>query len=194
MPITAEFVSVAGEALADHCPLVSQDPDSIERVKAKIVTYEKEVGITPDVDSVVRWATPFESELRQQADERAAEDARIEARRARIDRDMNRPSSEDRLDAEAEFRANRPQPVVREFKPRREYSQKEQDAMDSETYRREILGDASRVEDKNRTTSSAPDKTLETIRDKKIMKDRKSGDARMRAALRRALLEKKGTR
>jgi hypothetical protein len=194
MPITAEFVSAAGEALAESCPLVSQDPNSIERVKAKIVSYESEVGIAPAIDAVVRWATPFELELQEQAAAQADEHEKAEARRARIDRDMNRSSDEDRAEAEAEFRASRPRPVTPEFKPIRDYSEKEIEQMDSETYRREILGVNSRVEDQNRTASPAPDKTLKSIREKKIMKDRRSGDARMRAALRRSLLEEKGAR
>jgi hypothetical protein len=192
--LDSTFVDVTGQALADNCPLVSNDPSAIEQVKAKILEYYAQVGTEPSADAVVRWATPFELELQEQAAAEAAEHERAEARLARIDRDMNRPSAEDRAEAEAEFRASRPQPVAREFKPTRDYSEKEIEQMDSETYRREILGVNSRVEDQNRTASSAPDKTLKSIRKKKIMKDRRSGDARMRAALRRSLLEEKGTR
>lgn len=150
MPISEQFVQEAGEALLNRAPLVSADMDASQQVRAKILSFVEKMGYEPSAKLVCRFAEPLEAQLHAQREAEEAEARREAERQARIDRDFHRPSSEDKQEAIEEFRSRQPQPVAREpFQPKIAYSEEEIERMDSETYRREILGDSSRVEDKN---------------------------------------------
>jgi hypothetical protein len=187
MPITAEFVSAAGDALAESCPLASQDPAAIEEVKAKVLKYVSEVGTEPSADAVVRWATPYELELQERAAAQADELAREADFQRRRELSLS-PSDEARQQAIEDFRErNRVEPPP-QFVPAREYTEKEKDAMSSEEYRRLVLGVTDRVEDKNQTAAAASnERSINDVIRKRILQSKKKSP--MRTALRREIRE-----
>ena len=166
MPISGQFVEEAGELLLKECPLVSADSDASQQVRKKILEYDEKLGFAPSPELVLRFAMPYEELLKTQ---KAAEEAEIrkeKERQARIDRDFHRPSSEDKLEAIADLKARLPQPVAQEqFKPRKEFTDEEIEAMDSETYAHEIMGVP--FSDKNRSVGPPPearkDRTIRRI-------------------------------
>lgn len=144
MALTQEFVDQAGSALAEHCPKASASPESIGRIKAKILGYDETIG-QPSVNHVLAWGRDEERKLQEaiDADNSAYEASRerIAARKKAIADDLA-PSSvarEEMIRERAHQTANQPTPVP--FRPRKNFTDEEIDAMDSETYRREIFGD-----------------------------------------------------
>jgi len=187
MPISAEFVAAAGQALSEHCPLASQDPATIEKIKSKILIYEHELGQEPSSADVVRWTTPFELELQEQAATEAAEIEKVEARKREREAYLS-GSDIDRTEAIREFRENAPKQERQEFRPAREYTQAETDRMSSTEYRRLVLGVTDRVEDKNQTAAPASnDRSMKDVLKKRILHSKKNDP--MRAALRREIRE-----
>ena len=162
--ITQQYVDEVGAELLQSCPLVSESPEASQVVREKIRGYIDKLGILPAASLVVNsFAMPLENQLKAEQEAENETARREAARQARIDRDMHRPSSYDRAEAEAEFKARQPQPQVREFAPRKNWTEKEIDAMDSETYAREIMG----VPDSDKNRSVGPPiekKKVQTIK------------------------------
>ena len=185
--LDSTFVDTAGQALAESCPLVSNDPNAIEQVKAKILKYDSEVGAAPSTEAVVRWATPYELELQERAAADAAEVAREADRQRRRELALS-PCDEARQQAIEDFRErNRVEPLA-QFVPAREYTEKEKDAMSSEEYRRLVLGVTDRVEDKNLTAAAASnERSINDVIKKRILQSKTKSP--MRTALRREIRE-----
>lgn len=143
MSISAEFVETAGQALAEHCPKASNSPEAVERIKAKILGYDSKIG-QPSVDTVLSWGREEERKLQAAID---ADNAAYEAERSQIA--ARRKEREEYLSgssvARGEVFQERGQRIAEQpkrlpFKPRKNWSPEEIDAMDSTTYAREIMG------------------------------------------------------
>ena len=191
MPISAEFVAVAGDALAEHCPLASQDPETIEKIKSKILKYDEELQIAPPTDLVLSWAAPLEKELQEQADDQAAEVAQIEARK-REREDYLSGADADKAQAERDLK-ERSRPLEQTaFIPACQYTQAEMDEMSSDEYAIKVLGRNS-IADRNGVGTAPPDKTATEIVKKRILQSRNAkgskADKQMRATLRREIRE-----
>jgi hypothetical protein len=153
VPITQEFIDSAGAALLQEAPLVSQNPHASEEVRQKILSYVDKLGYEPSTELVVRFALPIEKELQEQK-ARDDEQARRQAEReARIHRDMNLPSSVDRMEAISEFKTRNLRPETHTFTPV-EYTQAEIDAMSEEEAQAAVFGKP--ITDLNRSVGPAP--------------------------------------
>jgi hypothetical protein len=153
MQITAEWID---QKLTEHFPRVAEDLPSLTKLADKVQWYANEVGKPPTIQMAVGWASGLESELRAKAETEAAEHQREQERidtRERQRADYLSGSDADKAQAIAELK-DRSRPEERAaFVPARSYSEAELDAMDSETYRKEVLGITNRVEDRQGTSS-----------------------------------------
>ena len=61
--ISQEWLDSAVKALQEACPLMINDPKSVEELKLKVTKFDKELGYPPTVDWVVRTAVSYEQAL-----------------------------------------------------------------------------------------------------------------------------------
>lgn len=191
MPISAEFVAATGEALSEHCPLASQNPETIEKIKSKILKYDEELQTAPPTDLVLSWAAPLEKELHEQADAEAAQAEKAEARKREREAYLSGADA-DKRQAERDLK-ERSRPLEQTaFIPACQYTQAEMDKMSSDEYAIKVLGRNS-IADRNGVGTATPDKTATEIVKKRILQSRNAkgskADKQMRATLRREIRE-----
>jgi hypothetical protein len=189
MALTQEFVDQAGSALAEHCPLVSQDADAIAEVKRKILSYDQTLGQAPSVEMVCRWARAQEQQLQAAVDaensEHEAEQSRKNARKRQF-RDWNSPSAHDKAALVQEFQQKRSTQERPILKPSTAYTPEQIERMSSEDYKRLVLNvEKGPLEDLN---VSVPSDELRKAADRRVLRPPKK-DTPLKKAMRRVVRE-----
>jgi hypothetical protein len=151
MPVTKQYIDSVNQVLEPTCPLCCKDEAAIADLAKKIQTYDEKLGQPPSPEIVCNWAAAHEKRLRAPIDaENAAyqaEQDRIAARKKAREYDLA-PSSINREEVLQEHRQQvaASQHARLPFRPRKQFSEAEMDAMDSVTYAREVLGQERQAE------------------------------------------------
>jgi hypothetical protein len=182
MPITSEWLNSAEQALREACPLTINDEASVAALKAKVITYDKQLGIAPNIDWVIKMAVPFENALL--AKKEAAE-AEVRAKRDKVaarkkERDYDRlPASAIRAEAIEDLRKRNVPTATEQFVPEREYTQSEIDKFSDAEAKLKLFG----IEADN-LNESKPDSELRKIQERRILHTPRSKDTPILRSLR----------
>jgi hypothetical protein len=159
MPVTKEYIDTVNAVLEPACPLCCKDQTAISDLVHKIETYDKNLGQPPSPEMVCKWAAVHEQRLQSVIDDEnaqyEAEQARIDARKKPREYDLA-PSSVNLEEIRQERKQVSNQPARLPFRPRKQFTDEEIEAMDSKTFAREVLGQeppSDRLQQGNSTTT-----------------------------------------
>lgn len=185
--ITQQFVDTVGKALAEACPLASNDKEASEAIRQKITKYCNELGRLPLESQVIAWAVPFEQALlkKKEEAETAARQKQERADARKKAREYDRlPASAVKAEAIAELRQKTVQSAPERFTPEKEYTQAEIDRMSDAEMKRLLFGKESEP-----LNESRPDQEMRKVNEKRILNTKRSQDTPLKRALRREILE-----
>jgi hypothetical protein len=142
--VSKEYIDAVNEVLEPACPLCCKDETALSDLAQKIQIYDEKLGQPPSPEIVCNWAAAHEKRLRAPIDEEnaayQAEQDRIAARKKAREYDLS-PSSVNLEEIRQERKqVSASQPARLPFRPRKQFTDEEIEAMDSKTFAREVLG------------------------------------------------------
>jgi len=185
--ITQEYVDKTAAALAEACPLTAADPESVEALKAKLLSFDRELGSAPTVDHVIRWAIPLEQALLQKKEAREAELRQkresANARRKEVT-DYLSNSATDKAEMIREARSHQQAVDRKPLEVATNYTDEQMDKMTSDEYKRLVLQRESLP-----INESKPNDEMRRLQEKRLLQTPRKKDTPLRKALRREILE-----
>lgn len=185
MAISAEYANEVGQLLAETCPHVSDSPEAVEKIRAKIVDFHSKLDYPPPIDRVLDWAKDDEAALKDAAEANAVTEAAHQKRREL----ESMGSEEAKRIAIEEFRAAHPTTERAPITANTNYTEAEMAAMSSDVYAIKVLGQPAPTKNLSQPLAKNEKNWQIEHRKKQIMRQPLTKDSRLNQTLRRMVLE-----